>query len=249
MWLFMALHATEIVETEPAFLCARQRSNGLMARLARYGHVGSGQSKPTLFVASESKRRWAKAVNGVAVFTLIGMRSLGKLPLVGVSVAVNASPKSHLVKSVLTLWLMTLLALYVRMLTDQRVFRLPMVIQQECRRYEVLFVVTARAVASRLASFKLAPMRILVALGALSMFDRLPEISSSMTVLAAHFDVLPNQRKVRARVIKTGRHTNDIPARIDVTTRTRLNECSRVRVFMASLTLAESRSRVLDTVS
>ena len=243
--MLVALGATKIGKVKSTFGGNRLIRLRLVTRLARDRDVRAHQLEAALLMSAERKRGWAEPVNVVALLALPFARTLGKLPFMGVGVAIHAGSERDFIERLLALRLVAPLALHVGMLADQRVVRRRVIVQRERRRRKAFLVVARGAIAAGFSIVELAPMDVFMALRAFGVLDRLLEICARMALGAAQSNVLAHKREIRLRVIEMGRSAHNVPPGIDVATRTGLSECAAMRIFVASLAFSKTDAGVL----
>jgi len=160
-----------------------------------------------------------------------------------IHMAVKALSKLDLIKRRLPRRNVALLALHFRVLSFQRVLAGGVVFDGKRRRLPSVERMARRALSPARPLRKLPAMRIRrVAIGALRKCQRLLEIPALVARLARHFQMLPNQRILRLRVVKLLAHRSRVdflPACRVVARLARPLEFSLVRIGVAVVATAK----------
>ena len=183
------------------------------------------------------KRRGLHALESVATFTLVEIRSRHKLAIVLIFVAIGALLKLNLEERVFAFGNMALRALDREVFSFELVSRGGVIFRRKRRRLETFHGMAGRAFNARGPLGELAVVRIrMVTIHALGEGDRLFEISARVAARTIHGGVLALQRILGLGVIEVSahrRHGNSLPAFGVVAGLAALRETAVVRIGVA----------------
>jgi len=214
-----------------------------MALRARHCQVRAGKRKAAFLVQSNRIRRRLESLHDVAAFALTVVGRLGELPTMHVLVAVGAFRELNLVARLFSRRYVALVARHGRMPANQRICRERMLLHAEKRRLPSVHGVTSCAFALVLALGELPVVFILVAVHAPRKCDRLLEICIRMTLNAIDLSVLPEQRKLRLRVVEPLILGDLLPAGNRVARFAGLRKGAMMRIAVAVAALREGNAR------
>ena len=188
--IHVARGATLVFEMKRQFCVDPTLGPCLVALDAGNHRMRAFQRETRGLMHGDRKSRAAKINNGVAGFAAIQERSLCKLPVVGVLMAILALPKLNFEKRVCPSRLMALGAFHVGMFAEQGIRRDGMLLDPEQAGLPRVHGVAFGAFPFACAKQKLAFVRVgLVAIIAKAKGNRLVKIPSHVATVAAHFDV------------------------------------------------------------
>lgn len=195
MGIVVAGRATHVRKAERQDLIHSSCGARFVAIRTRHSPMCPGQYEPGVAMFSNSEGRAMEVQYRMAVFTSVLVRRGGKLPVVGVFVAIGAGRKFHFVNRVFAGWNMALGAFHICMLPFQRVLGSGMFLDAKERRLPTFYRVAFRAFAFLGPRLELTFVRIrLMAVRAIRKGQRLLEISACMALHATYGCMLSQQR-------------------------------------------------------
>jgi hypothetical protein len=244
----VALDAGERLKSIRGGPLAAGRNFCLVAFGAGNRNMAARQREGRSLMPRQREGRGLKAVYRVAVLTLVIVRSAGKLPFVGIGVAILTSRLLDFVDSFHTSGDVALVAGHLGVHALQGIVCCRVLLGPKGRGLESVNGMASHAVAAVFSCGELAAVWVLVAVHAPGESDWLFKVSAVMALRALNIGMFADEGILCSGVVELGAHfglRNSLPTRRRMAGFTSGLECSVMRIAVAVRALAERNSHEL----